>query len=100
MRICFSVTSYSFVFSDVPLVDGYEGILTGRRGERERNRSLDVVSELTPFQQHFPGAGHVEHAVCPMESYDGNVVWLLIVVSADRTRNLSLSCHPTHFGHL
>lgn len=52
------------------------------RGEGERNRSLDAVSELTPFQQHFPGAGHVEHTVCPMESYDGNVVWLLIVVSA------------------
>lgn len=58
-----------------------------------------MVSELTPFQQHFPGAGHIEHAVCPMESYDWNVVWLLIVVSADRTRYLS-SCHPTHFGHL
>lgn len=100
MHICFSVTSYSFVFSDVSLVDGFEGILTGRRGEGEKNRSLDVVSELTPFQQHFPGAGHVGHTVCSTESYAGNVVWLLIVVSADRTRNLSLFCHPIHFGHL
>lgn len=51
-----------------------------RRGREDQESGCGFRTD--PFQQHFPGAGHVEHAVCPMESYDRNVVWLLIIVSA------------------